>query len=547
MPSDGLSLSTQFIDLDLGGNQILLHEEDADEIGVHSQHRVHVRFGDEALVAVVDTTTSFVQPGEVGLFPNVAEALPVQEGDAIELRPAEQPASVNYVRKKMSGRELDTDEIAHLVQDMVQGSLTDIELAAFVTSVEIHEMSIRETTDLTRSMVDSGDVIDFNDPMIFDKHSIGGVPGNKITLLIVPIVAAAGLPIPKTSSRAITGAAGTSDVMEVFCDVKLSAQQIRSITNDVGGVMAWGGAVNLAPADDIIIRVEHPLSLDPRSLLLASVMAKKRAVNAKHVVIDIPMGPGSKIEDMAEAKSLARDFIALGDRLGMQVECAITYGGQPVGKTVGPALEANEALRALRGDPDVPESFTKKSTAIAGILLEMGGLARRGQGQAEAKRLLEDGSALAAFSEIVQAQGGPEPELQPVGEHTWELLADKDGYVADVDNRAIVAIARSLGAPKVKGAGLTLYKKEGDGVEEGEPLMKLHAESEYKLSSARNRANDLQPVTVEGMLLERVPEFREIGHGGPETPDEPQRVSEGNGGPSGADAEAEPEIHTDGN
>ena len=310
MDSAGLSLTAQHIDLDLGGNEVILHRADAEEIGVHSQHRVHVRADDRDLIAVVDTTSSFVEAGTIGLFPEVAEGLGVDAGSDVEVRPAEQPASIRSVHKKMEGKELDTDEIARLVEDMVQGSLTDIELASFVTSVQIHDMTIRETTDLTRSMVETGEVIDFNDPMIFDKHSIGGVPGNKITLLIVPIVAAAGLPIPKTSSRAITGAAGTSDVMEVLCDVKLSAQQIRSITNDVGGVMAWGGAVNLAPADDIIIRVEHPLSLDPRSLLLASVMAKKRAVNAKHVVIDIPMGPGSKIEDMAEAKSLARDFIA---------------------------------------------------------------------------------------------------------------------------------------------------------------------------------------------------------------------------------------------
>ncbi|PSG97215.1 AMP phosphorylase [Thermoplasmatales archaeon SW_10_69_26] len=528
MDSGGLTLSCQFIDLDLGGNQVVLHADDAEEIGVHPQHRVHVRFGDESLVAVVDTTSSVVEPGRIGVFPGVADDLGLEADAQLEVQPAEKPESVEFIRKKMNGRELDTDEIARLVEDMVQGSLTDIELSAYVTSVEIHDMNIRETTDLTRSMVETGEVIDFHDPMIFDKHSIGGVPGNKITLLVVPIAAAAGLPIPKTSSRAITGAAGTSDVMEVFCDVKLTAERIRSITNDVGGVMAWGGAVNLAPADDIIIRVEHPLSLDPRSLLLASVMAKKRAVGAKHVVIDIPMGPGSKIATMEEAKSLARDFIALGDRLGMQVECAITYGGQPVGKTVGPALEANEALRALRGDPDVPESFTKKATAIAGILLEMGGLARRGRGQQEAQRLLEDGSALETFSEIVQAQGGPEPELQPVGDHTWELVADKDGYVAGVGNRDIVAITRSLGAPKVKGAGVELPKKEGDSVEEGETLLKLYAESEYKLEAARKLATSKDPVTVEGMLLERVPEFREIGDE-PSGPG-PDPSADGNGG-----------------
>jgi len=510
MSSDGLTLSSHCLDLDLGRHQIVLHEDDAEMLGLRAQDRVEIDRGSREGVAVIDTTQQVVAPGEAGLFPQVALALEVADGDEIHLTPTDKPESVQYIRKKMDDRELSTEEIRTLVDDMVRGALTDIELASYVTSIEIHDMSIRETEDITRAMVDTGQVIDFDGEMMFDKHSIGGVPGNKITLLCVPIVAAAGLPIPKTSSRAITGAAGTSDVVEMFCDVHLSADEIKRITNDVGGVMAWGGAVNLAPADDIIIDVEHPLSLDPRSLLLASVMAKKRAVSANHVVIDIPMGTGAKIADMDEAKSLARDFIALGERLGMNVECAITYGGQPVGKTVGPALEANEALKALRGDPDVPESFTKKATAISGVLLEMGGLARRGEGQSMARDILDSGDALETFAQIVQAQGGPEPELQHVGEHTWDLEAQMDGYVSGVDNKAIVRLARSLGAPRTKGAGLTLHKKRGDSVDEGETVLTLHAESEYQLESARKLALRFQPVEVEGMLLERVPEFRTV-------------------------------------
>ncbi len=510
MSSSGLTLSCQCLDLDLGRYQVVLHEDDAEELGVHPQDRLAISVDGERLVAVVDTTESVVQPGSVGVFPNVARALAIQDGTQMHLEPAEKPASVQHIRDKMADETLSTDAIRELVDDMVSGALTDIELAAFVTSVQIHDMNLRETGDLTRSMVDTGDRIEFEDSIVFDKHSIGGVPGNKITLLIVPIVAAAGLKIPKTSSRAITGAAGTSDVVELFCNVHLSAEEIKEITEDVGGVMAWGGAVNLAPADDVIIRVEHPLSLDPRSLLLASVMAKKEAVSAQNVVIDIPMGAGSKIADMAEAKDLARDFIELGDRLGMNLECAITYGGQPVGKTVGPALEANEALRALKGDDAVPESFTKKATGVAGILLEMGGVARRGQGQAEAERLLESGEAYEKFCEIVQAQGGPEPELQHVGEHTWDLVSNADGYVSHVDNRAIVQLTRELGAPRVKGAGVELSKKRGDSVDEGETLLTLHAESQYQLKTAKKLARQLDPVEVEGMLLERVPQMREL-------------------------------------
>ncbi len=510
MPSTGITLAAKWLDLDLGRYQVVLNHDDAEELGIHPQDRVQVSANGHSVVCIVDTTATVVQAGEAGIFPDVARALEV-DGDAdVHLRPAERPKSVEYIRRKMDGGRLEPVEIQTLVEDMVRGALSDVELASFVTSVQIHDMDIEETAALTRSMVKTGEVIEFEDQLVFDKHSIGGVPGNKITLLVVPIVAAAGLKIPKTSSRAITGAAGTSDVVELFCNVHLSADEIRDMTNQAGGVMAWGGAVNLAPADDIIIRVEHPLSLDPRSLLLASVMAKKAAVSADHLVIDIPMGEGAKIATMDEAKVLARDFIALGERLGMEVECAITYGGQPVGKTVGPALEANEALRALKNE-GAPESFVKKSTAVAGILLEMGGLARRGKGQALAQEILDDGRAYDAFCDIVQAQGGPEPHEHPVGEHTWDLMAPRSGYVSRVDNRALVQLCRALGAPRVKGAGVVLPKKRGDKVDEGESILTLHAESEYQLQHARKLASNLTPVEVEGMLLERVPDWREVG------------------------------------
>lgn len=502
-------LKTRVLDLDVGHFQIVLNKEDAEDLGLHPQDRALLALNGERVVAIVDTTHSVVDVGEVGVSDELQRRLGVRDGVDLTVGPASRPPSVNIIKKKMKGQELSTEDVRTLVNDMVDGAVTDIELAAFVTSVQIHDMNMRETEDLTRAMVETGEVIDFGDEAIFDKHSIGGVPGNKITLLVVPIVAAAGLKIPKTSSRAITGPAGTADIMEVFCDIRLDAMRIKRITNQVGGVMAWGGAVNLAPADDIIIRAEYPLSLDPRSLLLASVLAKKRAVSAKNVVIDIPMGEGSKIATADEAKHLARDFIDLGARLGMNVECAITYGGQPVGKAIGPALEANEALAALR-DEDAPESFIQKSTAIAGILLEMGGLARRGQGMDEADRLLKNGSAYEKFVEIVQAQGGDEPDTILIGDHQWHHVSTADGYISAVKNRAIVALARACGSPKDTGAGVVLHKKRGDRVEEGEPLLTLYSENESKLESARSMCSHLGPVQVEGMLLERVPDYREI-------------------------------------
>jgi AMP phosphorylase len=341
---------------------------------------------------------------------------------------------------------------------------------------------------------------------------LGGVPGNKITLLIVPIVAAAGLTIPKTSSRAITSACGTADIMETLAPVTFNADEIVEIVNKTNGIIAWGGGVNLAPADDIFIRVEYPLAIDPHYLALCSVMAKKYAVGADFVVIDLPMGPETKMPTMEDAKRYARDFLALGEKLGIEVECAVTFGGKPIGRAVGPTLEAKEALKALEGEG--PSSLIEKSTEIAGILLEAGGIATRGNGKAVAMEYLKSGKALKKMKEIIEAQGG-DPEVtsdkMSVGQYKETIYSPASGYVTHISNRAIVQVARAAGAPKDKGAGIYLYITKGTKVERGDPLFDIYAESEWELDQAAKLAKQLMPVQLEGMVLKRIPDYTFLG------------------------------------
>jgi AMP phosphorylase len=508
---DALNLKAHLLDIDLGRYQVLLNTKDAEELGVHPGDRVRVRSGEQALLAVVEISQSMVRPGTIGIFTDVQAHFKIEDGARVDVRPAERPESVGYIKKKMKGRKLTKDEIDKVVSDTVEGSLTDVELSAWVTSLEINDMDMEEVEHLTRAMVKYGETLDFGaDRVVFDKHSIGGVPGNKISLLIVPIVAAAGLLIPKTSSRAVTGAAGTADLMEVFGPVSLSGPQIRRITEDVGGVLCWGGGVNLAPADDIIIRAEYPLAIDPRAQLLASVMSKKKAVGANKVVMDLPMGDGTKLPTLEDAKKIGRQFIELGERLDMQVECAVTYGGQPVGKAVGCALEANEALAALRG-LDAPKSLIEKSVAISGIILEMGGIVGRGRGKQKAEDILRSGDALRKFEEIVVAQGGAVPKGDvPVGQFHADLDVPEGGYVAGVRNKTLIQIARAAGSPKEHGAGLILHHKRGDKLQPGEAVLTIYAESQFKLDQALALARKSPPVIVEGMILERIPGIREL-------------------------------------
>ncbi|HEX7576261.1 MAG TPA: AMP phosphorylase, partial [Candidatus Methanoperedens sp.] len=483
-----MEFKVQALKIKAGRYKVVLNKRDATELGVRGGDRVLLK-NHSYLTAIVETG-DMIPIGTVGIYQECCEKLGDQCPLKIELIPTAKPNSIGFIKKMMDHQKLTQDEIRQIVQDIVRENLTEVEMSAFVTSSYIYGMTSDEIEWLTRAMIDSGEKIEFNTHPIMDKHSIGGVPGNKISLLVVPIIAANGLLIPKTSSRAITGAAGTADLMEVLAPVEFSADEIKNITEKVGGVIAWGGATNIAPADDKLIRVEYPLSIDPRCQLLASIMAKKGAVGADCVVIDIPVGLGTKVSTLEDGKKLARDLIDLGERLGMKVECAMTYGASPVGRTIGPAIEVREALKVLE-TMQGPNSLIEKSTALAGILLEMGGVATRGHGKDIATETLRSGKAFSKLKEIIEAQGGnpniTHTDIKP-GEHRGELSSPADGYVIEFDNKRIVEIARMAGAPTDKGAGVWIHRKKGETVKKGEPLITIFADKGWKLTNALKSA-----------------------------------------------------------
>lgn len=498
-------LKAKVIDVSIGKSMVVLNQADAKEMNFLAGDRVKLKLGERGTTAIVGLTEDTVPKGEVGMFKDLKNFLSVKDGDAVSFSSLKSVKSFSFIRKKMEGRQLSKEEIYSIIEDLVEGNLSDEMIAGFLVSEHFHGMSTKELEYLTTAMADVGHKIDFERPT-YEKHSIGGVPGNKVTLLIVPIVAAAGLLIPKTSSRAITSPSGTADCMSVLAPVEFTAEELKEIALKTNGAIVWGGGLNMAPADDIFIKVEHALSLDPVPQMLASIISKKLAVGTNNVVIDIPTGPGTKVKDVEDSRPLANQFIELGRSVGMRVRCGITYGGQPVGHAVGPALEALEALKALAGRG--PSSLIEKSTALAGILLEMGGIAAEGGGKRMAKEILASGKALQKMREIIEAQGGnPDIKLDdiPVGEHRATINAPCDGFVTNIDNAAIVDIARVAGAPKEKGAGVVLHWKRGSQVREGEPLLEIYAEREFKLSEAYSLALQLKPITIEGMLLHEVP------------------------------------------
>jgi AMP phosphorylase len=495
---------------------VMLNRLDARKIGVLDGDRVqiiHPKTG-VAVSAVVVTTTTLAGQGVAGISLSTNERLHLSDGDDAEIREADdRPVSLEYIKKKMDGGHLTKDETLAIVKDVVNDEISDAELTAFITASYINPLDMDEVEHLTRAMVETGEQIKFASRPIVDKHSIGGVPGNKISFLVVPIIAASGLKIPKTSSRAITGAGGTADLMEVLANVEFSSREVQEMTEKVGGVIVWGGATNIAPADDKIILQEYPFKIDARGQMLASVMAKKYAVGANLVVIDIPVGNHTKVPTVQDGHKLAREFIELGERLGMRVECAITYGDIPVGHSIGPTLEVIEALKVLEGATE-PNSFIQKSVSIAGIALEMSGKAARGTGTAMAQEILSSGKALEKFRQIVEIQGGDpkvkSDDLQP-GEHQFVVNSPASGYVVEMNNRSLITLARMAGAPHDRGAGLLLHAKKGTLIKAGDPLFTVYADRGWRLQKTIEAGRHLMPVVVEGMLLDRVPPITEHG------------------------------------
>jgi thymidine phosphorylase len=314
----------------------------------------------------------------------------------------------------------------------------------------------------------------------------------------VPIVAAHGMLIPKTSSRAITSPAGTADTMDCLAQVELSFDRMQEIVHEHRGCLAWGGTADLSPADDELIAVERPLSLDSPGQMVASILSKKIAAGSTHLVLDIPLGPSAKVRSMPEAQRLRKLFEYVAERLHLTLDVVITDGRQPIGQGIGPALEARDVMRVLAGDPRAPSDLRQKALRLAGRVIEFDADVRGGEGFPMARDILDSGRALAKMNAIIEAQGRREfdaerPVLAP---HSLEVSATRDGVVAAIDNARLARLARLTGAPKVHGAGVDLYRKLGDRVERGEPLFRVYAGFRSDAGFARDWADRGSGYTI---------------------------------------------------
>ncbi|MES2163311.1 MAG: thymidine phosphorylase family protein [Pseudomonadota bacterium] len=451
--------------------------------GFESRSRIEVWLGERHIVATLNVVHGdWLGVDQLGLSEAAWCALGGSEGAPLRVAHAQPVASMSAVRAKIYGRPLGGDAAQAIVRDVVDGRYSDIELAALITACSGDRMDVAETIALTRAMVAVGQRLHWNSELVVDKHCVGGLPGNRTTLLVVPIVAACGLTIPKTSSRAITSPAGTADTMETLAPVTLDLPAMRRVVEREGGCIAWGGAVSLSPADDVLIRVERPLGLDSDGMMVASVLSKKIAAGSTHVVIDIPVGRTAKVRSQQAAHALAHRLDAVGEALGINVSVMLSDGSQPVGHGVGPALEAWDVLAVLQNQIGAPDDLRQRALLLAGRVLELGRKAAPGDGQALARSVLDSGAAWSKLQAICEAQGGM--RTPPRAAYTHVLTALHQGRLIAIDNRRLARLAKLAGAPKSPAAGLALHAPLGTMLSAGQPLLTLHAESPGELAYA---------------------------------------------------------------
>lgn len=411
--------------------------------------------------------------------------------------------AVEAIKKKLLGKRLTYGEIFTLMDEISSRRLGDVLTTYFAAASFTKGFDNNELFYFTKAMAETGETLKFKG-VVADKHSTGGMAGTRTTMIIVPIVAAAGIKIPKNSSRAITSPSGTADTMEVIAPVTFSPKQIVRIVEKVGGCIVWGGHLGLAPADDIIIQVEEPIAFESFDKIIISIMAKKVASGATHVVFDIPVGTHMKIKHIKDAEIIKKKFLYLASRFKIKAVIDISEARQPAGRGIGPTLEVRDVFSVLEQRPERPLKLEQKALRLAGKLLDICFQDMRGKkglsGEEVAKDLLESGKALKKMHEIIKAQGGdPDCSFQTfsLAKYHYEVKSKHAGRVTNLNNYDASIIAKILGSPNDKKAGIYLACKLEDGVDKNDILCTLYSSDKWRLKEAVETLKHVPIYTVE--------------------------------------------------
>lgn len=485
-------LKAKRLDISTGRQPVVVfNEEEAAKFGIHREDRLKLKAGRHIDYVLADFTGEEVKRGEAGLFKEVWQESNIKTGDTITIELIKRPPSVEAINKKLLGNELSYEEIYSIIDDIVKDRLGDTETTYFVATGFCQGWNNEEMYHLTKAMAQTGDTLNMRGTVV-DIHSIGGVPGDRSTMLAAPIAAAIGFIIPKSSTRAITSPSGVADTMETLARVDLSLPEIKKQCETVGATLAWGGSVNMAPADDKIIRYTYPLAMEPYSKMVVSIMAKKVAMGVDYFTIEMPVGETAKVQKMSTARDLERQFQYIGRKFGMKVKVHFVDNIEPTGHGVGPALECRDVLRVLQRKQTYSRTLERTALRLVANVAALTGKYSFGSAYRLGKKALDNGSAWKKMQGIIKAQGpqkGIKPDIDSedvVGDKvkTKDIESTKRGHIFSVSNHALNDIARILGAPFDKRAGIYLHKRVKQRVVVKDKMFTLYAENEERLELA---------------------------------------------------------------
>ena len=493
-------LKVKYLDIKTGYPWIaIIHEQDGENFGIRPGDQLALKWKNKQTEIAIDMTRSLVQKGEIGLFRDITNRYKIKKGELLELKLSGHALSLKVIHKKLDEKKITYEEVCSLVSDIARYRISDLELAFFIASAfDKKNFSREEIYYLTKAISETGEMMKFGN-IVADKHSIGGIPGNRVSPIIVSIIASCGVTIPKTSSRAVTSAAGTADTMEVLAPVGFTSKEIKKIVRKTNGCLIWGGALRLAPADDRFIEITRRLGREPYSKMVVSIMSKQVATGINRLIIDMPVGPTAKIHDPKEILFVKNLFLYLSKRFKMKTKIIISKTMGPIGRGIGPSLEARDVMRVLQQKEERPKDLERKAVLLSSHLLELAGKAKKGDGHRMALESLTSGKALKKMREIIKAQGGNseiDSEEIVLGRVSWGLESSKKGKIKSIDNKNLNKICRLLGSPSTKQAGVYLNKMVGENVKRKEILCTLYTNSNQRLVLARHALKKLELYTI---------------------------------------------------
>ncbi|MDD2444724.1 MAG: thymidine phosphorylase [Candidatus Nanoarchaeia archaeon] len=491
-----MKLKVKNFDWLAGRPVVILNNKTAKKINVFQGDRVCIQ-NSKKFYSIVDIFPKLVNEKEIGLSTELTKLLDIKQGSLVDISPAPMSSASVLIKKKINGKTLTEKEYSTIIEEIVTNNLTEAEIAYFIAAQKMQKMTTNESISLTKAMVKQGEKLKFDSKYVADKHCIGGIAGNRTTPIVTSICAAAGLIMPKSSSRAITSAAGTADVIETLSNVEISLSELKQIVNKHNACLVWGGSLGLSPSDDKIIQVERLLNLDVESQLLASIMSKKISAGSKYILIDIPYGPGGKIHSITQAKSLGNKFKQIASAFNVKIKIAYTNGNQPIGNGIGPVLEMLDVLKVLKNEPTAPKDLKEKSLHLASDLLTLCG---EKNSYKKAKEILTSGKAYEKFKNIINAQNKSndfdkrveELKLAPYKKtiKSWE-----NKKIIKIDNKKINTLCRILGSPETIGSGVYLHKHLGK-ISAKQDLITLYSASKQKIKEAEDYYKKEKPITL---------------------------------------------------